>query len=602
MRVSFTARYNASQSRQDGAFRTTLGEFGSVSIGNVSKMAVGLSAEERVNLGSGFFGKVGAGVGFDSQRGKLENLSIGGGYENNYFAISMAKNMQFFNDMGNQEITSFGINGRIKGEMLDFVTGLGLNEDKKLTSVSVAIEKNKNFFAKKLKEIYDSINDDDALQKINEKRRKFGQPPINKSSLLLVQEKMSMAGAILADSLEGGLQTIGLKGDMSGIGLILGIITDTKVFQVVTGVNPRIFSRMEEFLFKNQGKLNKNDKENFRLYKSLNLDTDFQSEYAKSKGRYDLFPTKIANQLIGSSVASSNIIRKVVIHGEKNVDIYSDGTFKFKEGIYPHVPQITQRTMADGTLQIEINFGNDAVRANLGSTQEHVGILGPTGRIENIKARFLTEQEKNENKQILQCLKDSKVISQHDNYEMQGLTNDKMIIQKVVDKIVNTKVETTPEYFKQLIIPNNEVIQVMKGIQTLKNNILELNNTKQISQDLEQYMSNNMNTVLDQSINTYVKNELQNKFNTYGIYVPKSIENKPLLIYQAIVRARMQEMNRYDNGRGRYKETFEKNLPKDLEVYKEYHALIVEHCKRFCRKKPLCDNCPIRTFCKLLSR
>jgi endonuclease-3 related protein len=46
---------------------------------------------------------------------------------------------------------------------------------------------------------------------------------------------------------------------------------------------------------------------------------------------------------------------------------------------------------------------------------------------------------------------------------------------------------------------------------------------------------------------------------------------------------------------------FERHLPKDLEIYKEYHALIVEHCKRFCRKKPLCDNCPIRTFCKLLS-
>jgi endonuclease-3 related protein len=42
------------------------------------------------------------------------------------------------------------------------------------------------------------------------------------------------------------------------------------------------------------------------------------------------------------------------------------------------------------------------------------------------------------------------------------------------------------------------------------------------------------------------------------------------------------------------KEIFENNLPNDLKIYKEYHALIVEHCKRFCRKKPLCDDCPIK--------
>ena len=59
----------------------------------------------------------------------------------------------------------------------------------------------------------------------------------------------------------------------------------------------------------------------------------------------------------------------------------------------------------------------------------------------------------------------------------------------------------------------------------------------------------------------------------------------------------IDEKAKYDD----IKVLFERHLPKDLEIYKEYHALIVEHCKRFCRKKPLCDNCPIRTFCKLLS-
>ena len=34
-------------------------------------------------------------------------------------------------------------------------------------------------------------------------------------------------------------------------------------------------------------------------------------------------------------------------------------------------------------------------------------------------------------------------------------------------------------------------------------------------------------------------------------------------------------------------------LPKDVQVYNEYHALIVKLAKEYCRKKPLCDNCPL---------
>jgi endonuclease III related protein len=37
------------------------------------------------------------------------------------------------------------------------------------------------------------------------------------------------------------------------------------------------------------------------------------------------------------------------------------------------------------------------------------------------------------------------------------------------------------------------------------------------------------------------------------------------------------------------KELFEKNLPKDLIIYQEYHALLVEHAKRYYRKKPYED-------------
>jgi endonuclease III related protein len=38
-------------------------------------------------------------------------------------------------------------------------------------------------------------------------------------------------------------------------------------------------------------------------------------------------------------------------------------------------------------------------------------------------------------------------------------------------------------------------------------------------------------------------------------------------------------------------------LPSDSALFNEYHALIVEHCKHHCRKKPICGGCPLRTRC-----
>jgi endonuclease-3 related protein len=42
------------------------------------------------------------------------------------------------------------------------------------------------------------------------------------------------------------------------------------------------------------------------------------------------------------------------------------------------------------------------------------------------------------------------------------------------------------------------------------------------------------------------------------------------------------------------RERFERNLPRRVFVYKEYHALIVEHGKLICRKSPLCEKCLLK--------
>ena len=43
---------------------------------------------------------------------------------------------------------------------------------------------------------------------------------------------------------------------------------------------------------------------------------------------------------------------------------------------------------------------------------------------------------------------------------------------------------------------------------------------------------------------------------------------------------------------------FMENLPLDTTLYNEYHALIVHHGKERCRKKPLCEGCPLASRCR----
>ncbi len=42
------------------------------------------------------------------------------------------------------------------------------------------------------------------------------------------------------------------------------------------------------------------------------------------------------------------------------------------------------------------------------------------------------------------------------------------------------------------------------------------------------------------------------------------------------------------------REFFESNLPSNAGFYNEYHALLVNLGKDFCRPKPRCENCPLR--------
>ncbi len=44
---------------------------------------------------------------------------------------------------------------------------------------------------------------------------------------------------------------------------------------------------------------------------------------------------------------------------------------------------------------------------------------------------------------------------------------------------------------------------------------------------------------------------------------------------------------------------FIENIPTDIQIYQEFHALLVTHAKQRCKKtNPICMNCPLRDLCQ----
>ena len=73
---------------------------------------------------------------------------------------------------------------------------------------------------------------------------------------------------------------------------------------------------------------------------------------------------------------------------------------------------------------------------------------------------------------------------------------------------------------------------------------------------------------------------------------------KPTFVVDAYTRRLLAGLGLINGGEG-YEEVralFMDNLPPDVSLFNEFHALIVHHSKKHCRKQPLCPGCPLH-FC-----
>ncbi len=75
--------------------------------------------------------------------------------------------------------------------------------------------------------------------------------------------------------------------------------------------------------------------------------------------------------------------------------------------------------------------------------------------------------------------------------------------------------------------------------------------------------------------------------------------DKPVFVVDAYTRRIFHRLGLLPANAG-YDDTqryFQTRLPHSLPLFREYHALIVAHAKRHCRKRPVCEGCPLFDAC-----
>ena len=132
--------------------------------------------------------------------------------------------------------------------------------------------------------------------------------------------------------------------------------------------------------------------------------------------------------------------------------------------------------------------------------------------------------------------------------------------------------------------------------------------TKRLRSFLEFFVEN-YDSNLDIMFETSLNDLRNNLLSVHGIG-PETCDSillyagdKPIFVVDAYT-LRLCERYPIINSRN-YEEVrkfFEKNLPKDVNLFKEFHALIVELGKNYCKTKPKCVECPLKRGCEYANR
>lgn len=74
--------------------------------------------------------------------------------------------------------------------------------------------------------------------------------------------------------------------------------------------------------------------------------------------------------------------------------------------------------------------------------------------------------------------------------------------------------------------------------------------------------------------------------------------DQPIFVIDAYTKRVMNRLDFEEENYDKLQELFMKSLPKNVQLYNEYHALLVNLGKNFCKTTPQCQECPIKNMCK----
>jgi len=179
------------------------------------------------------------------------------------------------------------------------------------------------------------------------------------------------------------------------------------------------------------------------------------------------------------------------------------------------------------------------------------------------------------------------ILTQNTNWKnvekaLYNLNKNNLIDTKKINKIKTEKLA-------ELIRPSGYYNQKAKKLKNFSNFLL-----KKYNGELSLFFNKNIKELREELLS----------INGIGPETADSIilyaAEKPIFVIDAYTKRIYSRIFniKHELGYEELQEIFEKNLKKDVKLFKEYHALLVELGKNCCkRKNPLCDGCPVNDYC-----
>lgn len=159
---------------------------------------------------------------------------------------------------------------------------------------------------------------------------------------------------------------------------------------------------------------------------------------------------------------------------------------------------------------------------------------------------------------------------------------------------LNKIIKTDEAQIKNMIKPSGFFNQKTKRIKNIANFLEEEYNC-----DLDEFFKKDFNIIRKELLDLNgIGHETADSILLYA-------GNKPIFVVDTYTkrickRIPLETDLSYLDIQNFFQNNLTKSFPDDkiVEVFKEFHALIVELSKNFCKTKPLCKNCPLLKECK----